>query len=267
MRPEKHSRNQSGFTLVELAVVMLIVALLIGGMLLPISAQHDVTARLTTEKSLTDIREALIGYAIVNGRLPCPADRAIATGAATAGIEVTTGTGAALTCACATGPTLVATTGAIACGNAGPVTGVVPWATLGLSETDYWGERFTYSVTARFARAATGQTDFGTCTPTTNPTSAAFALCSPGDITINTAAAGGTSLASTLPAVIVSHGKNIIGAWLTGGSKSTLTAAGDELENSNDDAIFVSNTTIDDQLIWIPTSTLMARMLAAGKLP
>lgn len=267
MSREKHMLRHKGFSLVELAVVFLIVSLLIGGMLLPLAAQQDVSSRLTTEKSLSDIREALIGFAIVNGRLPCPADRAIATGSANAGTEVTTGTGSALTCACGAGPTLVATSGAVACGNTGPVTGVVPWATLGLAETNYWGQRFTYTVTARFARGATGQTDFGACTPTTNPTSAAFALCSSGDITVSTAAAGGTSLASTLPAIVVSHGKNVIGAWLTGGTKSTLTAAGDELENSNDDGAFVSNTTIDDQLIWIPGSTLMARMLAAGKLP
>jgi prepilin-type N-terminal cleavage/methylation domain-containing protein len=35
-------RDSTGFTLIELAIVMFIVTLLLGGMLLPLSAQQDV---------------------------------------------------------------------------------------------------------------------------------------------------------------------------------------------------------------------------------
>ncbi len=77
----------------------------------------------------------------------------------------------------------------------------------------------------------------------------------------------GSDIATSVPAIVLSHGKNMLGAYLKTGTGSVAGAAGDELENANDDAIFVSNSNIDDQLIWLPTSILMGRMLAAGKLP
>jgi hypothetical protein len=46
-----------------------------------------------------------------------------------------------------------------------------------------------------------------------------------------------------------------------------VVAGSDEEENANGDANFVSSNNIDDQLIWLPTSILMGRMLSAGKLP
>ena len=62
-----------GFTLIEMAVVLVILGLLLGGMLLPISAQMDMEGRRKTASSLEEIKEALIGFAVINGRLPCPA--------------------------------------------------------------------------------------------------------------------------------------------------------------------------------------------------
>ena len=62
-----------GFTLIEMAIVLMIVGLLLGGMLVPLSAQMDQRNISDTQKSLSEIKEALIGYAMANGRLPCPA--------------------------------------------------------------------------------------------------------------------------------------------------------------------------------------------------
>ena len=62
-----------GFTLTEMAVVLVIVALLIGGMLLPMSAQDDMRRTNETRATLANVQEALLGFAVVNGRLPCPA--------------------------------------------------------------------------------------------------------------------------------------------------------------------------------------------------
>ena len=39
------------------------------------------------------------------------------------------------------------------------------------------------------------------------------------------------------------------------------------IASHNADTIFVSNSSIDDQLTWIPNSILMSRMLTAGKRP
>lgn len=61
-----------GFILMELTVVLVIVALLLGGLLIPLSAQRDGEAIRGTEKYLADIRDALLGFAVANGRLPCP---------------------------------------------------------------------------------------------------------------------------------------------------------------------------------------------------
>lgn len=262
------SQRAAGFTLIELAMVLFIVSLLIGGLMMPLSAQNEIRGRQETDKALANIREALIGFAIVNGRLPCPAQRSIVSGTTNAGIEAVTASGGP--CACADNTNGIATIGATACdhddnGSPSGVTGVLPWATLGLPETDAWGNRYTYRVTTRFGRLASAQTVFG-CTPTTNPTSAAFALCSTGDMTVMTAATGGATIASSIPVVVVSHGKNVLGAYSTAGTQIP-GATGDELDNAdgNTNATFVS--TIDDQLIWIPTSVLMGRMLAAGRLP
>jgi len=266
--------REFGFSLMELAVVLVIVALLLGGLLVPFGSQRDIEMMRATDKSLVDIREALIGFAAINGRLPCPAQGTIASGAANAGIEATTGSGTTLTCACAGASSPgVATIGATACATAlsgDSVAGVLPWATLGLLETDAWGNRYTYHVSSFFARGINpAQTLFGgSCTPTSAPANAAFALCTPGAITLNTAASGGTTLASTAPAVVISHGGNALGAYNNTGTKLSSTgASADELENSNGDGTFVSNTTIDDRLMWIAAPQLMSRMMTAGKLP
>jgi prepilin-type N-terminal cleavage/methylation domain-containing protein len=255
----------SGFTLAEMAIVLVIVGLLLGGLIVPLSAQMDARDRSETQKALADAREALIGFAIVNGRLPCPADRTISTGNFNAGIEATTAAGGP--CACTTTTSGIARAAvATVCSDTilGGVTGVLPWATLGLPETDGWNNRYSYRITTRFGRVASGQSIFG-CTPSANPVNAAFALCSQGDISI-AINAGGTVIASNLPAVVVSHGKNGLGAWLPNGTQ-IAGASGDELENGNSDASFVSNTSIDDQLIWVSPPLLMNRMIAAGKLP
>lgn len=259
-----------GFTLVELTVVLVIVALLIGGLLVPLSTQQDIRNRQEAEKSLAEIKEALIGFAAINGRLPCPADRTSATGTAGAGTEAVTGVGGPCSCTAATSG--IAGAGAT-CNDAGPdsVTGVLPWATLGLRESDPWGQRYTYRVTTRFGRLANGQTEFA-CTPASNPVTASFALCSQGDMTIQIST-GGTAIASNVPAIIVSHGRNGVGGFRTTGAQ-ILGAAGDELENSDGDVDFVSKSAIDDSAnyyddltVWVTTNVLMNRMIAVGRLP
>lgn len=121
-------------------------------------------------------------------------------------------------------------------------------------------------VTTRFARLASGQTVFG-CAPTANPSAAAFTLCSAGDIAILSAASGGSPVASAVPAVVLSHGKNGYGAYSSLGIQQALPANADEAANSDGDGSFVGNPAVDDQLAWIPASVLMNRMLAAGRLP
>jgi prepilin-type N-terminal cleavage/methylation domain-containing protein len=241
--------SQAGFTLVEISIVLAIVALLLGGLLPAISGQIERQHVSETRKQLDEIKEALIGYAIVNGRLPCPADGSIATGQSSAGVESTTGTGSTMTCT---------STG-----------GVLPWTTLGISETDAWGRRFTYRVDTNFADAISANTFGSGCSPSTTPTQSSFALCSPGNLNVLSASSGGTNIANNVPAIVISHGTNGYGAYTTSGSQ-IAGASGDESENADNDNTFVNHDfspTFDDLVVWISPSVLMNRMVAAGKLP
>lgn len=274
MSPRKNALL--GFTLTELAIVLFIVSLLLGGLLVPFSAQMEIRGRQETDRALVNARDALIGFAVINGRLPCPAQASLATGVTGAGLEATTAAAGTTSttgpCGCTTATSGIASAGGTTCNDTTPgvVTGILPWATLGLPEGDYWSNRFTYQVTTYFGRLASGQTTFG-CTPTSNPSAAAFALCTAGGITVSSAASGGTTVATGVPAIVVSHGKNGYGAYASTGSQiAGLTAGSDEEKNTGTVVpvtTFVSSTSIDDQLIWVPATILMGRMLSAGKLP
>src|ERR1035437_9255557 len=62
-----------GFTLVELSIVLIIVGLLLSSLMSPMSAQIDQRNYNETQQQINEIREALIGFAVTNGRLPRPA--------------------------------------------------------------------------------------------------------------------------------------------------------------------------------------------------
>jgi len=65
-------RNSNGFTLIEMAITLFIVALLLGGLLVPLGAQVEHRKVTETQKALDEIKEALLGYVIINGYFPCP---------------------------------------------------------------------------------------------------------------------------------------------------------------------------------------------------
>lgn len=215
--------DQAGFTLIEMAIVLAVVGLLIAGLLTPLGVQRDVRDYAETRAELTEIREALIGFALTHpasdGRpyLPCPDTDADGIENRTAGLCVSP-------------------------------TGVLPWVTLGLGQTDSWDNAYSYRVTATYANSSVG-----------------FTLTTAGDNTIvNTVAAGGVNIATGIPAVIVSTGKNGQGA----------TGSVDEQENTDGDITFVSKEEInvtanafDDIVLWVPSTILVNRMVSAGLLP
>src|SRR5215831_7208740 len=84
----------AGFTLTELAVVMAIVSLLLGGLLYTLSSQTDQRNFEETRRRLDLARELVLSYAAVNGRLPCPArSSATASPVTVVGDEVIDATG------------------------------------------------------------------------------------------------------------------------------------------------------------------------------
>ena len=218
--------DAKGFTLVEMAVVLVIMGLLLGGILMPLATQMEQRRIQETRQAMDQIKEALLGFAIVNGRFPCPARPATATGTSFGGFSA----------------------GEADCANA---VGVLPWATLGLPETDAWGRRYSYRVSLN--------NDF------TTP----FGLASVGDMTVLDTLSG-QPIATQVPVIIVSHGNNGFNAWLPSGVQMAASTDGDENANDMADTTFVNKTptaAYDDLVAWIPSGVLINRMVAAGTLP
>jgi prepilin-type N-terminal cleavage/methylation domain-containing protein len=235
-----------GFTLVELAVVLVIVALLISGLMLPLSAQMDIRNVTETQKALNDARDALMGYVAVNGRLPCPDTDDDGAEDRPAG-------------AC-TGQE-----------------GDLPYQTIGTAQTDGWGYRLRYRVSATFSNT--------------------IALTSVGDITViargdNPVTAGTieskkeNSLIAAAPAVILSVGKNGFGGLpASGGTRRPPPPGQDEILNNGGSKKVARTPTsgvagcadnetegtplceFDDQLVWFSTNSILNRLITTGKLP
>lgn len=121
----RRSREAGGFTLVEMTLVLVIIGLLVSSLIPPLSAQIDQRNRNETREQLAEIREALIGFAIVHGRLPRPAI------SGSDGNEKTAN-----------------------CINVNDCDGFIPWTTLGVKKTDAWNKMLRYSVTPTFANTS-----------------------------------------------------------------------------------------------------------------
>jgi prepilin-type N-terminal cleavage/methylation domain-containing protein len=121
--------RQRGFSLIEIALVLVIVGIALGGIVSALGPQLENKKVSDTQKSLNEAREALMGWAIVNGRLPRPATSAVN------GVEA-----------------------AADCPNELACTGFIPWTTLGVSKLDSWGKVIRYSVTPAFATTGTNIT-------------------------------------------------------------------------------------------------------------
>ena len=238
MRRSTLSNRSNGFSLVELAIVLVIVALLTSGLLLGISAQRNAAENIDAQRQLENIREALLGYAMVNGRLPCPANPLIATINGAGNEELT----CSPDCTCSL------------------EYGSIPWSTLGLPENDPWNSRFTYFVGREFSNPITqAEKNIGI--------RVRFTLDTEGRANIEDGL--GNKIASKVPAVIVSHGSRNAGAYQSSGNQIG-GATGNEQENANSTLTFVSHTpsdSFDDLLIWISPSILKSKMVAAGRLP
>jgi prepilin-type N-terminal cleavage/methylation domain-containing protein len=271
--PPSDLTRQHGFSLVELAVVMAIVTFLLGGLMFTLSAQTEQRNFEDTRRRLEQARELILAFAIVNGRLPCPArSAATASPATVAGDEVVT---------TATGCIGDAVTDYYGGSSGGVTLGLLPSRSIGFQQTDAsgfavdaWGNRIRYAV-ARLTTPA------GSC-PTphfVNATNlkANGVSCQPNDLLICKSGTGITSTdcgsganqimtASLVVAIIYSTGKN--GA--TGGTGT------DEAANLNGDRVFVyhtpapsssANGEFDDQFVWITTGEFYGKLIAAGQLP
>lgn len=247
-----YMKTENGFTLVEMAIVLVIVGLLLGGLLMPLATQIEQKKIAETDKYLEQVKEALLGYAAANGRLPCPAT-AVSNGA-----ESPVGGGV--------------------CTN--PYNGFLPAVTLGLTPVDSQGfaidawsgtlNRVRYAVTTANGSAFTTAggmraAGMGALTPNLSVCTSATG------ITPTTCGGAANTLTSTAPVIIYSLGKNAP----TGGL-GLDEAANPNPNSANNDQVFISHTPatttapngeFDDIVTWISVNTLFSRMIASGTLP
>ena len=252
-----------GFTLLELAIALFIITLVLGALLVPLTTQIAQRRISDTQKTLDDIKEALLGFAVSTTRLPCPAS------ATSNGVESFCTSATPNPC----GAELLTYQAHGRC--FAQYNGFVPGTTLGLAATDAqgyaidaWGTRIRYAVTA----SASANVSIFTSTNgmrLTTLTALAPDLFVCASSSVVTAINCGTAqiLTTSAPVVIFSLGLNAN----TGGGTSA-----DEAANLNGDQVFVSRVRsdpgstggeFDDIVTWLSENVLYNRMVAAGQLP
>lgn len=244
-------RQVRGFTLIEMAIVLVIITILIGGLAMPLSAQIQARRIAETRHDMQAIQDALIGYAMshtfphptlpgeIRHYLPCP-------DANNDGLED-------------------ARNAAGQCTNkrAG-----LPWITLGVEGADAWGNRYTYGVDRTYSNNQAGFVS--------TPIGTAAELNIYPDATCAAPAA-----VQDIPAVVVSHGPQGRGALnMSGGTPlAPASVAADERQNlniatgslpCNNSTSFVSRTPtddFDDLVMWLSKYPLFNRACQAGGCP
>ena len=255
--------KSSGFTLVELAVVILIISVLLAGLLMPLATSVESRKREDTQSRLLEAQDALYGHASALGRLPCPDCKQNTGNCVSATLNDGLEDLAGMVCATEVGN--------------------LPWATLGVQQSDGWGRVFTYRVTGTYARPIQNCQASGNC-QCANPPTVAFTLCELGTISIG----NGNSLsnvAQNIPAIIVSHGKNHYEPTQSANEKENYDAI-NPVKFGTNNSIFSGNIAgtasvfvnrgyalqnqqieFDDMMIWLSPFLLKSRLLDAGLLP
>ncbi|OGA50520.1 MAG: hypothetical protein A3G24_22215 [Betaproteobacteria bacterium RIFCSPLOWO2_12_FULL_62_13] len=252
-----------GFTLLELAIALFIITLVLGALLVPLTTQIAQRRISDTQKTLDDIKEALLGFAVSTTRLPCPAS------ATSNGVESFCTSATPNPC----GAELLTYQAHGRC--FAQYNGFVPGTTLGLAATDAqgyaidaWGTRIRYAVTASASANVSifTSTNGMRLTTLTALVPDLYVCASSTGVTATTC---GTAqiLTTSAPVVIFSLGLNAN----TGGGTSA-----DEAANLNGDQVFVSRVRsdpgstggeFDDIVTWLSENVLYNRMVAAGQLP
>ena len=271
--PTQRPAAALGFTLVEMAVVLAIVGLLLGTVMFTLSAQVETRDFEETRRRLDHAKELLLSYAIVHGRLPCPAT--------TSGEESPLGGG---TCTA-------------------PFTGYLPAKTIGFTQVngagfavDAWKNPIRYAVAPRIIPSTGGApsvSDHFTNSTTlrTNGTSwlsSDLELCTTS--TYGTSSASGTAPAScpidtatSVKQAVVRSGMAAALVFSTGknGKTSEISPGADEAWNLKISApyaggVFIWHTPtpstatygeFDDQFVWITPGELYGKLISAGLLP
>jgi hypothetical protein len=262
MAPGMRRHRQQGLVAVLLAATLLL-SLSTSLILSELGQRRDAGDRQAlTQQRLLALRQALVNFASVNGRLPCPASGALDTGLA------------------------VPNGATVACTNAN---GTVPWTTLGLprdAALDAWGRKVSYRVFA----GATGLTradgasmvncdsDFATPAPTAS--AAALAAnnfqCAPvagpprtdpatvlapatrRGLAVYDDGAQPSTTVWQVALVLISHGASGAGAWTTGGVQQALPPFANAVERANGLVLNAANVPISPAVCPLPPAVMPA---------
>jgi prepilin-type N-terminal cleavage/methylation domain-containing protein len=244
-----------GFSLVELSIVVLVIGIVLTMGIGAWTANLENQAHSATAQRQATIKEALTGYLRRNSRLPCPDTDFTAPD----GIENR---------ATAGDPTTACTA----------AFGVLPYVTLGLARDavrDGWGNFFSYHVSNTNITAASS----GNWSANTDWTRTAwFRPGNAGLITVNErSGATVTPVATSIVTVVVSHGRNGLGAYTIGGTRNTLPAVGaDEEDNTDGDTTYfrreltaddaATGGPFDDQVLFLSANDLLEPLFRDGSL-
>jgi prepilin-type N-terminal cleavage/methylation domain-containing protein len=230
------AKRQAGFSLIEMAIVLVILGFLLGGLITPLSSQREISKRQAAERQLQEIRNALTGFAQVNNRLPCP---------------VIAGNGGAPSVAGAC-PLAADRVPYAALGLQGDIVGgdlVDPWrGAIRYRLTNVPAATWTYAIS--IPSAAVPAPDLRVCNART-----CLAAPLPSQI-----------IATQVAAVVFSIGPD--------GLDVPASVSPDQLENLNNNTDFVmransggyrTGVEFDDIVVWISQSTLLYELSKAGQ--
>jgi prepilin-type N-terminal cleavage/methylation domain-containing protein len=202
-----------GFTLLELSVVLVIIAVILSGALAMFIGSVQASQFNTTVKRMDAIDKALLNYAAANSRIPCPSDLTQIASGANYGVE------AANTGSCWSG-----TPAANFKAASNTVEGGVPVRALALPDDymyDGWGRKLRYAVDPTYT-AASSLPVAASCSLTVTPNASA--------IRVNDST--GASRTTMAAYVLISHGANGHGAYTSNGvTVNAGSSSANELTN------------------------------------
>lgn len=222
-----HARPSAGFTLIEVAIALIVVGLLITPLIQLYRVVRAQNVVIETDGNMIVIQAALQKFAIRNGHYPLPSAYGLGPddsgyGAAYAGTPVPCTAGMDTVCRTTGARDVVAPAG-----NDPVLIGAVPFAALGLPvrySRDAWGQKITYAVSESMTIAASFQDASGVIR----------IIDRLGGDT------GGTS--GNAHYALVSHGRNRAGAYtLYGRLAAPCPAAGADTANCDNDGVFTNN--------------------------
>ena len=219
-----------GFTLVELAIVLVIIGLIVGSFVGTLSSRIEATHIAETKQGLDDIKTAIFGYVYKNGALPCPD---------------TDGDGES---------------------NACTNSGLVPSVTLGLGSGDAWNNRYEYWIdAAAFAVTFdldTNSTAAGGEIEQRNSAGTALEPLAKSAVAIvfsrGKNGLGGTGVDGTSKALATGHADELE----NGDGDGEFVSRPPTVQGAA-----TAGGEFDDIVIWISEFELKAKMVEAGKLP